>query len=568
MVDKVINVLPVGIILLDNKGNIIFINEKACELLEYNLHECKGNFFSIARNTPLGSYLGCGVKAGPVRYRQGEKSYFVNILRTNDMDVNTIVTLTDITGWDFYWNELNEQKELVKELEDTFNSSYDEIFVIDGRGTTKRINKVGESYYGVPVESLLGKNVIELEKAGYFSPSVSRLVLKEKKRITIIQKTKSGKQLITTGNPVFNENGDITRIVVNSRDVSELLNLKKQLEDTGQLVESYRQQLLKLSQEKVRSNELVAQSPQMKRVIEMVEKVAQVDSTVLIMGESGAGKGVVASRLHSLSKRSKGPFITINCGAIPEHLLESELFGYEGGAFTGARREGKSGLLELASGGTVFLDEITELPLGLQVKLLQVIQEKRLIRVGGSRYINVDIRFVAATNRDIHRMVSEGSFREDLYYRLNVIPIIIPPLRYRQEDIPVLVDYFLDKLNKKYEKNKKFSPEAINVLKGYNWPGNVRELENLVERLLVTKEGSEISASHLPDYVFEVKKRHPNRVYIHDILPLKEAVEELEKQLVTMAYTRLKSTYKVAKVLNINQSTVVRKIQKYNIDVS
>jgi PAS domain S-box-containing protein len=474
-----------------------------------------------------------------------------------------ITTFTDSTDWDSYRDQLNEQKELVKELEDTFNSSLDEIFVIDGSGTTRRINKVGETYYGVPVESLLGKNVVDLEKAGYFSPSVSRLVLKEKKRLTITQKTKSGKQLITTGNPIFNENGEITRVVVSSRDVSELLNLKKQLEGAGQ--ESYPQQLLKLYQENKNSNDLVAQSPQMKHIIEIVEKVAQVDSAVLIMDESGAGKGFVASRLHSLSKRSKCPFITINCGAIPQHLLESELFGYEGSAFTGAHGEGKSGLLEQASGGTVFIDEVTELPLGLQVKLLQVIQEKRIVRVGGSRYINVDIRFVAATDKDIQRMVSEGSFREDLYYRLSVIPVIIPPLRHRQEDIPVLVDSFLNRLNTKYNRNKKFSIEAINALKNYSWPGNVREMENLVERLFVTGEGSEILASHLPDYVSEVKSRQLNRVYILDIFPLKEAVEELEKQMVTLAYTRLKNTYKVAKVLNINQSTVVRKIQKYNI---
>ncbi|MEW6275361.1 MAG: sigma 54-interacting transcriptional regulator [Bacillota bacterium] len=450
-------------------------------------------------------------------------------------------------------------------MEDIFNSSYDEIFVIDGKGITKRINKVGETYYGVPVEQMIGKNIIELEKEGYFTPSVTRLVFQEKKRVTITQKTKSGKHLIVTGNPIFNENGEIVRVVVNSRDVSELLNLRKQLEDTEQLVESYRQQLLKLSREKIQSHEVVARSPQMKRVLEMVDKVAQVDSTVLIMGESGVGKGVVASRLHKLSRRAGGPFITINCGAIPEQLLESELFGYEGGAFTGARKEGKKGLLELANGGTVFLDEITDLPLSLQVKLLQVIQEKKLIRVGGNKYVDVDIRFVAATNRDIQRMVAEGSFREDLYYRLNVIPVIIPPLRYRQEDIPALIEHFLGQLNARYETGKKFSAEALEILKNYHWPGNVRELENLAERLLVTTEGSEIGVGHLPEYIFEGKSRSPNRVYILDICPLKDAMEELEKQLVAMAYARLKNTYKVADALAINQSTVVRKIQKYQL---
>jgi PAS domain S-box-containing protein len=494
------------------------------------------------------------------------KTYVASHIKVNDEPVKSADFLIDISDWDFFRKELDKLKEQIKEFEDIFNSSFDEIFVADGKGVTKRISKAGEANYGVSVENLLGKDVDELEREGYFSPSVSRLVFQEKKRITITQKTKSGKHLIVTGNPIFNQDtGEISRVVINSRDVSELINIKKQLEDTEQLAESYLQQLLKLSRGKIDSGELIARSVQMKRVLEMVSKVAQVDSTVLIMGESGVGKGVISSRLHKLSRRADRPFITINCGAIPEHLLESELFGYERGAFTGARKEGKKGLLEIASGGTVFLDEITELPLSLQVKLLQVIQEKKLIRVGGSKYIDVDIRFLAATNRDIQRMVADGAFREDLYYRLNVIPIIIPPLRYRQEDIPALIEYFLERLNSKYEKNKRFSPEAVEILSNYNWPGNVRELENLVERLLVTKEGNEISVGHLPEYVFEGKSRFPNRVYVVDICPLKEAVEELEKQLVTLAYARLKNTYKMAEALAINQSTVVRKIQKYQL---
>ncbi|MCL6447667.1 MAG: sigma 54-interacting transcriptional regulator [Armatimonadetes bacterium] len=564
--EKICDSLPVGIIVFNKKNEVVAINKSAANLLEIDPSKHnEGGFLPLIKQTSLADYLFREDKAGLYRIGLGGKTLVGQKVKLNQDEINMICILIDISDWEFYWRELNEQKEMISELEDIFNSSYDEIFVIDGNGVARRINKVGETYYGVPVEEMIGKNVIELEKEGYFTPSVTRLVFQERKRVTITQKTKSGKHLIVTGNPIFNENGEIIRVVVNSRDISELLNLRKQLEDTEQLVESYRQQLLKLSREKIQSREVIARSPQMKRVLEMVDKVAQVDSTVLIMGESGVGKGVVASRLHKLSKRAGGPFITINCGAIPEQLLESELFGYEGGAFTGARKEGKKGLLELANGGTVFLDEITDLPLSLQVKLLQVIQEKKLIRVGGNKYIDVDIRFVAATNRDIQRMVAEGSFREDLYYRLNVIPIIIPPLRYRQEDIPALIEHFLGQLNARYETGKKFSAEALEILKNYHWPGNVRELENLVERLLVTTEGSEIGVGHLPEYIFEGKSRSPNRVYVLDICPLKDAMEELEKQLVAMAYARLKNTYRVADALAINQSTVVRKIQKYQL---
>ena len=552
MWQKLFELLPVGIVVYDKNNVAIATNRLAGEMMMGD--------YTVAHyvyNQP-----------GIFKLRLHERTVVAGCIRVEDEQIGSIVYLIDITGWEFYWKELAEYKELVRELEETLDSSYDEILVIDGSGIIRRINKAAETNYGVSVESMIGKNIFELEKEGYFNPSVCRLVFEDRKRLTITQKTKSGKHLIVTGNPIFNEEGEIIRVVVNSRDVSELLNLRKQLEDTEQLAESYRQQLLRLSRERLADGEIVAKSPQMEQVLKMVEKVAQVDSTVLIMGESGVGKGLVASRIHKQSRRSGGPFITVNCGAIPEHLLETELFGCEGGAFAGARRDGKKGLLELANGGTLFLDEITELPPNLQVKLLHVIQDRRLRRVGGSRYTDVDIRFIAATNRDIQSMVAEGSFREDLYYRLNVIPIIIPPLRYRQEDIPVLIEYFLENLNQKYDRNKKFTPEALEVLQNYHWPGNVRELENLVERLLVTKEGNEITVSHLPDYVFEGRGPYSNRVYVLDICPLKEAVEELEKQLVSMAYNRLKSTYKVADALNINQSTVVRKIQKFNLNVS
>jgi len=559
---KLFDLLPVGIIVYDQNNIIIHTNNCADRITngDYAVAHYLHN------NKPGVKHWDGSHASSPELFKLvvNEKTVVAGCIKYTNEIIGAMVFLIDITGWRFYWDEVKEQQELIRELDDTFNSSYDEILVIDGSGVIKRVNKAGETNYGVPVSDLTGKSIFELEKEGFFSPSVSRMVFEEKKRVTVTQKTKNGKNLIVTGNPIFDEHGGIVRVVVNSRDVSELLNLRKQLADTEQLAESYRRQLLKLNREKV-GDRLIARSAQMKRVLEMVDKVAQVDSTVLIMGEPGVGKGVISSRLHKLSKRSGGQFITVNCGAIPEHLLEAELFGCEGGAFTGAGKRDKKGLLELADGGTAFLSDITELPLNLQVKLLRVIQEQKLTRIGGSKPVNVDIRFVAATNRDIQSLVEQGRFREDFYYRLNVIPIIIPPLRYRQEDIPALTAYFMEKLNLKYGTNKKFSREAIEVLQNYNWPGNVSELENLVERLQVTREGDEILVKHLPEYIFESESRFPNRIYVLDICPLKEAVEELEKQLVAIAYNRLQNTYKVAEALAINQSTVVRKIQKYKI---
>jgi len=482
----------------------------------------------------------------------------------NENVVGVVISFQDITDLEVIAHELESMKELNRELEAIFNSSYDEIYVTDGEGKTLKVNKACERFYGLKAEDIVGKNVSELEKQGLFSPAITPLVLKEKKRITSVQTTKSGQKLVVTANPVFDENGNIIRVVINSRDITELNNLRQRLEDTEKLMETYQQEITKLRKERLQSAEIVYQSTAMKHVVELVEKVAGVDSTVLIQGESGVGKGVIASKIHKLSKRKDGPFITINCGAIPDNLLESELFGYEGGAFTGAKKEGKKGLIELANGGTIFFDEISELPLNLQVKLLYVIQEKKLIRVGSSSYINVDIRIIAATNRDLQQLVKEKKFREDLFYRLNVVPIIIPPLKHRKEDIPILLDYYLKFFSEKYGLQKKLTPDAIEILCSYNWPGNVRELENLIERLIVTIEAFEILPVHLPEYIFHHDKDAEN-VFVLEICPLKKATEEVERQLIKKAFARYKNTYRMAEILGVNQSTVVRKMHQYGI---
>jgi len=410
---------------------------------------------------------------------------------------------------------------------------------------------------------MVGKNVRELEKLGYFSPSVVDIVLEEKRRITIPQKTKTGKQLIVTANPVFEQDNNIIRVVVNSRDVTELTNLRQKLQDTEKLAETYRNQIMQMKEKHDESLTIIADSDQMKQILEMVTRVAQVESTVLMLGESGVGKGVLAKKIHDLSKRAEGRFITINCGAIPENLLESELFGYEPGAFSGARKEGKKGLIEMVHKGTLLLDEVGELPLSLQVKLLTVIQERKVMRVGGSESKSVDIRIIAATNRDIQKMVKEGEFREDLYYRLNVIPVVIPPLRHRKEDIPPLVHYFLAKFNGKYQLNKKVTPEALELMTNCYWKGNVREVENIIERLVVTTDSNDIEPAHLPDYILNSSTSVNNRVYVMDICPLREATEELERQMISKAFERYDNTYKMAEVLDVNQSTIVRKMKKY-----
>ncbi|MBM7615886.1 sigma-54 interaction domain-containing protein [Alkaliphilus hydrothermalis] len=301
----------------------------------------------------------------------------------------------------------------------------------------------------------------------------------------------------------------------------------------------------------------------MGEVLHTASNVASVISTVLILGESGVGKEVVAKLIHKLSKRNDKALISINCGAIPENLIESELFGYETGAFTGAQRKGKAGLIELAHEGTLFLDEVGELPLNLQVKLLRVIQEKKLMRLGGLSETEVDVRIIAATNKNLFKMVQEGKFRSDLYYRLNVVPIEIPPLRKRRADIIPLCYYFIEKYNRKYRCNKELTPEVEDIFKRYSWPGNVRELENVIERLVVTTQMDEIDEKNLPLFFIEDNQSVYERVKLEGIIPLKEAFEALERKLIERAYKKYKNTYEMAEALGVNQSTVVRKIHKY-----
>ncbi len=310
-------------------------------------------------------------------------------------------------------------------------------------------------------------------------------------------------------------------------------------------------------------NPIIAYSVEMGKVLQVATKVAHVTTTILILGESGVGKEVIARFIHNASLRKSGPFVTINCGAIPPNLLESELFGYEAGAFTGAKREGKPGMIEVASSGTLFLDEISDLPLDLQVKLLQVIQERRLTRVGGIHPIEVDIRIIAATNRDLAKMVERREFRADLFYRLNVVPIVIPPLRSRRDDIIPLIYHFLAKHNNTHRYSKTISRGTREVLTQYSWPGNVRELENLIERLVVTVEGDEIGVEDLPQCVRERDANCNSKVTVEGVIPLREAVEEVERQLIKQAKEEHETTYEIAEALGVNQSTVVRKLKKY-----
>lgn len=464
--------------------------------------------------------------------------------------------------------ELAKKQCLAKKLEAIFESSYDGLYICDHNGIITMVNSAWERICGFSRELVLGKAPYDLVTKGWYSKSAAHEAFATKKMVSVMLQItlgpKKGTSIIATATPILKADKTVERIVVNVRDITELIGLQEKLKTTEELSRHYASELEEIRMQNQGDN-IVAHSAAMRRILEMVARVSQVDSTVLITGESGVGKEVIAKRIHYLSDRRKEPLIKVNCGAIPEHLLESELFGYEGGAFTGAKREGKPGMFELANGGTLFLDEVGELPLNLQVKLLRALQEKEINRVGGVKTISVNIRIIAATNRDLGIMVRRETFRDDLYYRLNVVNIRIPPLRERRDDVPVLLHVILQKFNQKYNQNKKLTTPVVERMTAYDWPGNIREIENVIERLVVLISENNIKIEHLPEFLQE-RASSGSIVRINGIIPYKKAIAELEKQLIAAAIAKYGSTRKAARALEINQSTIVRKMQMHRLE--
>ena len=448
---------------------------------------------------------------------------------------------------------------LIKLLE----SSYDGIWITDHVGKILFANSANAKLLGVPRSELENKTTQELQDEGVFQTSAILEALQTRQQVSkVCNNPRTCLTVLATATPVFNEAGDIQYIFNNVRDITALNEMRESLQDKDEII---RQQNSQLETMRLRLGvgTIVANSKAFTQVVELARRAATFDgATVLILGESGTGKEVISELIVNTSPRKDKPYLQINCGAIPENLIESELFGYEKGAFTGADAKGRKGLFEAANGGTVFLDEIGDLPLHMQVKLLRVLQQKRIVRVGGTETVNLDVRIIAATNKDLKQMVKEGRFREDLYYRLNVVPIEIPPLRDRKEDILPLVNHFLTVANRKYHTNKSIYSDTIDVLESYSWPGNVRELENLMENLVITTPGDIIRRENLSE---RLKFSTEDHGFTEDteVITLKETVERAEYMAIQKAIRQCGSIRKAAVALGVDPSTIVRKQQNY-----
>ncbi|NSB15355.1 sigma 54-interacting transcriptional regulator [Clostridium beijerinckii] len=449
------------------------------------------------------------------------------------------------------------------ELDSIIECSYDGIYITDGEANTIKINNAYESITGLKRSEVLGRNMKDLEKEGVISQSATLLVLKNRKTTTIQQEFKTGVKVLVSSNPIFDKNGKIIMVVTNVRDVTQLYELKEQLQKNKEITLKYVSEIEEMRTQLLNTSEIVAEDHKTIEIIQLANRIAKVDTTILMLGETGAGKDQIAKHIHKVSKRSKKQFIKVNCGAVPASLIESEFFGYEKGAFTGANKEGKIGLFEMASGGTIFLDEVGELPMDMQVKLLRVLQEMEVVRIGGTKPIKIDVRVLAATNRDLEDMIKKKQFREDLYYRLNVIPLYIPPLRERKHDILPLINFFLTQLNKKYNFNKVFASDALNCMYEYNWPGNVRELKNIIERAVIMSEDDKVKRSDLPKNIIGSNGMIVTLNTFEEGINLKETLDAIEKKLIKKAYDKYGNVRAAAKSLGIDASTFVRKRQKY-----
>nr|WP_240511868.1 sigma 54-interacting transcriptional regulator [Paludifilum halophilum] len=563
----ILSSIPMGIFVVNQKGEIIHYNDAGLRMIKREKGEVKnrqaGDIFeteTIERVFSTGETVLNQLHVTP---SVGILADYSPILDEDQEVKGLIIVVQDLPMLEQMAMELDTVKNLNKDLRAILSTVYDEILVVNPEGELLRVNESRISgFWEGDLNRLIGKNLVELEKQGLFKPSVARMVLERKRKVSVVQETRRGRKVLAVGNPVFDENGELDRIVIASRDITETSQLRNELKEMKRLSEQYKKELNHLKTKESLSRNMIYCSPKIERIMRDIEKVAQYSSTVLLTGESGVGKEVFAKAIHRLGPRSQKPFLKINCGAIPENLLESELFGYEKGAFTGADPKGKTGYFRQADQGVLFLDEIGELPLSLQVKLLRVLQEREVTPVGGIRSIPVDVQIVAATNRNLEQMVEEGDFREDLFYRLSVIPLHVPPLRERPEDVPPLAYHFLQNWNQQYECHIQLAPDALNLLEAYPWPGNVRELQNVIERAAVTTDKEMIAADHIFHLLQWKKPSVKRKPMITNVMPLQETLNEVEEQLILLAMERYKTTTRAAKMLGVSQSSVSRKYQK------
>ncbi|ABB38071.1 PAS modulated sigma54 specific transcriptional regulator, Fis family [Oleidesulfovibrio alaskensis G20] len=453
-------------------------------------------------------------------------------------------------------------RKVIQHIESIFDVLSDGIYITDKSGKTLFVNKRYEQLTGLQMKDIKGLNVSTLLEEGVFDIILNPEIVRTRRPATSVQNVRQSKKVILRGYPVFDDEGEVCLVVTFARDITMITQFRDQIAQQRELIDSFNERMEHMAQEQTRHPRPVFESHAMKRVLELLQRVASTDATMLILGETGVGKDVIARLAHEYSPRDGKLFMKVDCGSIAENLIESELFGYVPGAFSGASSKGKPGYFEIADGGTVFLDEIGELPLPMQAKLLRVLQDREVMRVGATQPKEVNVRIIAATNRNLAKEVEEGRFRSDLFYRLNVAVLRLPPLRERSDDILPLADTFLDRFNAKYHRTMTMTRATRHALGNYGWPGNVREMQNLIQSLVVTCDGRSIRPEHLPPHITRAGKSTPYTPPApEDERPLKEIMADIEREILQEALKRHGSVCKVASMYKISRTTLFRKLR-------
>ncbi|WP_446897971.1 sigma 54-interacting transcriptional regulator [Clostridium sp. LBM24168] len=552
--EQIVKNIPVGIVVIDKNARITTMNEYALKIVDRNLREVTGRFIKdIIPTSDLPNLLKLKIK------KVGETQYINNnIVISNRSPIFSNKKVIGALGIFQDISDLVGIKELNERFKKILEASHELICFVDDRRIVSYINPAYENHYNIKNSDIVGKDLINI------SPHGLRIkVFKSKKPIKNKVYHKYNKTIISTVTPIFADK-KFKGVMSISRTADELKNLLKKLKDSEEKLNYYKEELNRQNRLGGSFHSIIGNSGSLKECLVIAEKASKSTSTVLIRGESGTGKELIAKAIHNNSNRKNEPLIRINCAAIPENLFESELFGYEKGAFTGAVKS-KPGKFDLANKGTIFLDEIGDMPVSMQVKLLRVLQEKEFESVGGLTTHKVDVRIIAATNKNLESMLKINKFREDLYYRLNVISIMLPPLRDRKEDINLLVEHFIKKINKKLNKNiSRIDKKSLNYLMEYHWPGNIRELENIIERAINMCDGDIIKSTDLPFYI---KNDNPDTESLINLRNGKLAtIEEYEKEIILKAMQKYGSYNKAGKILGLTHRTISLKCKKYGID--
>ncbi len=570
--EHIFNSTSNGVIAIDESGHIVLINHQAATILQLDQKGIIGSHITAVLPMTGRLMIKCLESGEPQlgRHIVGKKISLV-VSVTPILDDQRIVGamghFQKLQDFEDSAQQLESYRRLNVQLEAVFKSSSDGIWLCDGNGNIININGASEKINAIKANDVVGKNVREIVEEGLMDRSVTLEVLETGRQVSLLQYLKrTNKYLLVTGTPVFDQGGQISLVVVNERDMTQLNTIKEKLAQTRMETQRFKDELVELNLSELKEQEIIAQNEEMRQVLRVAIKLAKMGaSDILILGETGTGKGLLAKFIHQYSNRKNKAFIQINCAALPETLLEAELFGYEKGAFTGARESGKIGLFELAHEGTLFLDEIGDLPLAVQAKLLKYLDDHEIMRLGGIRPKPVDCTIIAATNRHLEARSRQRKFRQDLFFRLNTFVMKIPPLRERPDDIFELANHFLEKYNRQYRLRRRISPSVMEHIKSHPFPGNVRELKNMMKMAVLMSE-----TDSLDEYILRNLKK-PAFEHIEDgqkpgtQMSLIAETHAYEKRLLQNAMASYKTTREMARFLGINQSTVVRKMKKHDL---